>query len=593
DGLSDLIVGRISVSSVTDAQSVVQKILRFEERPLLGPWRGRTLLLSDNYFENRCEKLLKETVPPIFKRDHLQVRHYPMFTHQAFKKQGKNKKMAPSANRELIAQMNEGASLLEYFGHGGGCVIADEGWLIGADRDNSDVLKLDNRRRLPFVSILSCLTGLINYPTKPFNYSLSEELVRRPEQGAIAVYGPSGFGGAHDHEVLTRALNVALYQNPIPRLGDATTLTEGLYTLLKGSSVINHQFNYFGDPLTPGSLPSTEARLQCLPSTVNALQGGRLRLVGQTPGLLEGQGLLRVALPGNGGVLQSIPLRLSEGRFEANLDWPPGSPTGSIQIQGYFWNTALGRDALTSASFQSLIPEVALKPAGLRWDRAAGAIVLSATLENKTRLACADVGLTLTAEERRIERRTVKLEPLDRRLVHFRLKPEQLEGEARVELSVDYRSSAPLGAKPFEPRRGSRFLLLLDPLVAQPPSAVTPAIGLVAVDLTELPERIFPGAGSSRLPFKVLCDPWERLSELEVNLRAPVLSAQRLAVPEAVPAAGQWWSFDLPAVVPRDATRPFSLSVQRRWAAHPPKESTWTLEHPARGQLDLAINHLE
>jgi len=593
DGLSDLILGRISVRSVTDAHSVVQKILRFEERPLLGPWRCRTLLLSDNYFENRCEKLLKETVPPIFKREHLQVRQYPMFTHQAFKKQGKNKKMAPSANRELIALMNEGASLLEYFGHGGGCVIADEGWLIGADRHTSDVLKLDNRRRLPFVSILSCLTGLINYPLKPFNYSLSEELVRRPEQGAIAVYGPSGFGGAHDHEVLTQALNVNLYRDPVPRLGDATTLTEGLYTLLKDSSVINHQFNYFGDPLTHNSLPSTEARLECLPSIVNAMQGGRLRLVGQTPGLLEGRGLLRVALPGNGGVLQSIPVRLSEGRFEANLDWPPGSPTGDIQVQGYFWNTALGRDALTSASFRSLIPDVDLKPAGLHWDPAAGMIVLSATLENNTALPCADIGLTLVAQGRQVERRTLNLEPLDRRWVSFRLEPEPLEGEGRVELRVDYRSCAPLGAEPPEARPVCRFLLLWDPRVAQPPSAATPAVGLLALDLTALPERIYPGADSSRLPLRVMCVPWEELSELEVKLRAPILSSQKLAVPEAVPPAGQWWSFDLPAVVPREATQPFTLSLQRRWAAHPPKESTWTLEHPARGQLDLAINHLE
>ena len=98
--------------------------------------------------------------------------------------------------------MNSGASLFRYLGHGGGNVMAHEALFRASMRKDSDVHKLDNRRRLPFVPIYSCLTALFNYPMGPFRVCLSEDLLRRPEKGAIAVYGPSGKGNPQDHEYL-------------------------------------------------------------------------------------------------------------------------------------------------------------------------------------------------------------------------------------------------------------------------------------------------------------------------------------------------------------------------------------------------------
>ncbi len=587
DGLSDLIIGRMSVNSVTDAQSVVQKVLRFEGQPLLGPWRSRTMLLSDNHFEARCERLLRATVPPLFEREHLQVRNYPMFTHQSFKDRGKNKKMTASANRELVAQLNEGTGLMEYFGHGGGCVIADEGWLVGADRASSDVLKLDNRRRLPFVAILSCLTGLINYPNTPFNYSLAEELVRRPEQGAIAVYGPSGFGGAHDHEVLTRGLNVNLYRRPMSRLGDATTLTEGLFFLLKDTSGINQQFNYFGDPLTRNSVPSTEGRLDCFPRAVDALQGGFLRLEGETPVFDAGRGVLRIYHAQSGQPLQSIPVRLNGGRLEAELCWPPGAPQGAIWVQGYLWNADLRRDVLVSTSFRSEVPRVALELASVGWDSTAEAVVISATLENQSLLPSSPVELALTAGPRQLERRTLALEAQARRLLHFRLVPEWVEPCSPVELTARLAPSASWAFETPNLPQVLRLALALD----------TPLDGLekrvLAVDLSGTPEYVYLGRDSTPVPLQVTCSNWQGLSQLEARLIVSPDSVERWVLPAPVPLPRRWWRFELPVVLTESATEPLRLNLRRQWIHGPPRESTWALKHPIRSRSDLAVTHIE
>jgi len=587
DGLSDLIIGRISVASVTDAQSVVRKILRFEGNPLLGPWRSRAMLLSDNYFESRCEKILERTVPALFERDHLQVRNYPMFTNQRFKAQNKNKKLSVTAKRELVAQLNEGAGLMEYFGHGGGCVIADEGWFVGANRANSDVLKLDNRRRLPFVSILSCLTGLINFPTTPFNYSLSEELVRRPERGAIAVYGPSGFGGAQDHDVLTRALNLNLYDRPMTRLGDATTLTEGLYFLLKDSSSINQQFNYFGDPLTRNGIPSTNGHLECSPTAVNALQGGRLLLKGGTSAFDEGKGLLRVYHSGSRRLFESIPVQLNGGRVDAELYWPPGAPRGRIQVQGYFWNAARRQDLVISTSFLSEVPQVELSIGSIRWDSAAGAFVLPATLENKTVLPCPRVDLALASGSKVLERRTLELEPSATKSLDVHLLPPWLEKATLLKLSAKVGSSAPVDFEAPDSPQVIRFAVA--PYIV----GGTQERHLLTVDLSEIPEHIDLGQSRTNLPLGVSCSDWQALSQLEARLDAPGNPAKRLTLPDEAPSPGQWWRFSLPVEAVQSVTEVLSLTLRHRWVHGSTRESTWLLENPIPSGLDLALSHIE
>lgn len=585
-GLSDLIIGRISVSSPEDVQDIVRKILLYENQPLLGPWRARTIVLSDNHFESRCESIVTQSIPEKISRAHLELRRYMMSTNQRFRARGSNKKLTASGTRDLITRINEGYGLLQYFGHGGGSVIADEGWMIGTDRENSDVLKLDNRRRLPFVAILSCLTGLINYPIPPFNYSLSEELVRRPVQGAIGVYGPSGYGGAQDHDVLTRGLNRSLYTNRISRLGDAVNLAEGYFHLLKGSTFIIEQFNYFGDPLTRSWIPSQEGSLVCSPEVVNAARGDRLHLSASGLPFTEGKGILRIYHPAEKKLIYSQPVRLTEGRCEVELLWQPEAPQGTMLVQGYFWDPVSRQDAITSVRFQSVAPNLSLHLASVQWDQSLQSAVLNATLNNPSLLDLDAVEVTLTQGEVVIEQREVAVKSGAQLQLEFRIPETALEKLVIVDLEADFRKAFPFAPDASGMKKGIRLALVVD----------QPAEGrkeLLVADLTGSPEPVYSEETPGQLPLRIYSSAWSDLTHLEIGAGASFRHSQTFSRKDGENPEGKWWAVALPVSATDESGGLIELDLQRQWAGGVVRESTWTIPQPRILYREIALTHAE
>jgi len=585
DALSDLIIGRLGVGDATDARSVVKKILNFEQHPLQGPWRVRALMLSDNHFESRCERIVQDTVPPPFLGQHLQVRNYAMSTNQTFKRRGTNEKAAIQAKRELISLLNRGAASMEYFGHGGGIVMAHEGWFVATARADSDALKLDNRRRLPFVTILSCLTGIIHYPRAPLYYSLSEEITRQPDRGAIAVYGPSGYGGAHDHEMMTRNINRCLYHLPIERVGDLVTLTEGFYYLQKGTTHMPEQFNLFGDPLTRGLLPPVQGRLQCTPETVNARTGGRVRLTGEGVGFEHGQGLLMISAAESQRLLRTQPVRVMEGRFSTELVWPPDAPSGRMRVVGYFWDKDSGRDAAASSEFFSAEPVVRVSPAAIAWDSSTGEIVLSATLENASALLLPAVEARLAETGRMVAAGVQPLEPNTASRVELRFVPPSGRDDAWL-LHLEARWQPEAGWL-FESEEGAPSVPLA--IVCDQAGSVSEVRerNLLVLDLSGQPESVDSEDGSANLPLRIACSDGKSLTHLGLRLHSLESSSQQVDLSSL--QAGEWWKAELGVKVEKEETRPLQLAVEHRWSNGPVQTSTCALESPRWIPRDLSL----
>ncbi len=575
DALSDLIVGRLSVANEADCRTAVEKIVRFERHPLWGPWRARALMLTDNHFEERCQSILDEALPDPFERTHLQIRNYPMSTNQRFKAQGKLEKLAIEARRSLLPELNRGGAFTTYFGHGGGCVLAHEAWFLGLDREDTDVLKMANRRRLPFIPILSCLTGLFNYPRGGYHYCLSEELIRQPEQGAIAVMGPSGKGGAQDHEVMTRALKSCLFGNEMIRLGSAVTAAEGLFVLSRQSSHITEQFNYFGDPLSHSPVARQAGNLTPLPSVVNSLQGAKIEFQGQGFPFGQGRGLIRIYGPAR-DLVATLPIRLENNSFSVSWACPPGIASGTFSAVAYCWNSELGQDALTQCEIAVERPGLDLKWKSSVWNEGSAEAVLTVTLENRSKRfpIKAEARLLCNGEEAQGE--LVDLNPAEKRDLEFRIDPG-----TEVRLKV-------------EARLADEY-----PLVVQSRQDAQPILGEIHRQTSSSGSAEYLAVNrfsdSDRLAVRWMSSKEHAPDRFEARISSATEPLIALKEAGAFAAKSDWVPISLPAqpLLPDSSPAPLLVSISGKASSGMPIEASWSLEClPAPGS-DLALNHVE
>ncbi len=159
-----------------------------------------------------------------------------------------------AANTAAIRALSAGAGLVVYNGHSNHWQYAYTGenggsptWLLLTN----DVDSLTNDGK-PFIALaMTCYTS--QFPKPADAGTLDELLFRRPDGGAVAVWGPAGLTVVHGHDLLQRGFIQELWSKPSNtlRLGE---LTEAGYTelLTYGPSYLDalQTFLLLGDPLT-------------------------------------------------------------------------------------------------------------------------------------------------------------------------------------------------------------------------------------------------------------------------------------------------------------------------------------------------------
>ncbi|UCE07684.1 MAG: hypothetical protein JSW07_06535, partial [bacterium] len=190
DRLPDMFIGRLPVNSVEEAQAVVNKILEYEQHPEISDWRKRICLACGNgsFFEQSADYLYDVYIPRGFDVPRL-------YTNPKSKYFG--------STEEMVEIFNNGVSLLNFIGHGGGGVFFDaELFLL------EDVVLLNNAHRLPVMFSLTCFIGYFDNPWTP---SLGEELFRADGKGVIATFGSAGRAWLYGDYYLNNALFQSLF----------------------------------------------------------------------------------------------------------------------------------------------------------------------------------------------------------------------------------------------------------------------------------------------------------------------------------------------------------------------------------------------
>jgi len=221
-GLPKLAVGRLPVRTAAEANTVVSKIVGYEQPDATGVWTSEVLLVADHNdvfdFEAASAKVgalipATKTVQGIFLGQ----------TDFA------------TARGELLTTFNQGKVLVNYMGHGS--VDLWRGNLL----TSADAISLTNGLRLPVVITMDCLNGLFQDPRIE---SLAGALLKAKQGGAVAVWASSGLTEPDGQATMDQALVRLLYQGLT--LGEATVQAKAAVP----DGDVRRTWILFGDPAT-------------------------------------------------------------------------------------------------------------------------------------------------------------------------------------------------------------------------------------------------------------------------------------------------------------------------------------------------------
>ncbi|HET9940742.1 MAG TPA: C25 family cysteine peptidase [Candidatus Eisenbacteria bacterium] len=189
DLLLDLAVGRLPAGTTAEAQTLTAGKLRlYEESQDFDMWRARGILCADDAVQrDEIDPVGNEHVRQSERLDGL---HLPYPVERAkvylndFAFSDTTHQSKPAAREEFIAQINRGAWLTNYVGHGSDQVLADEQVFRSAD-----ATRLTNATRPSIFGYFSCTVGKFDEPS---GEGLGELLLTLPGGGAVASLAASG-----------------------------------------------------------------------------------------------------------------------------------------------------------------------------------------------------------------------------------------------------------------------------------------------------------------------------------------------------------------------------------------------------------------
>jgi hypothetical protein len=254
----DMIIGRLTVRTPEEFRSYFDKLVTYEHGDF-GFWNKRFVLLaddeilgSDDWTKPQFEDPLRQYHIPACEdmgalagpgMDLVKVylTDYPLLNVND--KQG--------ARDALFQQLDNGALLWVFFGHGAGFQLCHER-AMGID----DIPRLNNGHKNFFAYFGSCGVGRWE-DTK--NECIAEELVRKTD-GAIATVGATkGTSPLSNEDLCRRMLSVVF-------AGDSTA-GRAFYA---GSFVGDKLYHYFGDPALVLQLPLMDTATVTTPDTIRA-----------------------------------------------------------------------------------------------------------------------------------------------------------------------------------------------------------------------------------------------------------------------------------------------------------------------------------
>ena len=248
DPVADISISRVPVYQESQIEPVLAKSIHYMEEPNHEDyWHSNiTLAAGGNvgegaFFANQSENIRHTWIPDKFhvKRIYCNVTGLPAGYF--------------GNTTGLISNINDGSVYIQFMGHGGGYVWADYNLL-----NLYDIASFNNEN-YPLVASLSCYGSAFNFSGSS---CLGEELILRPNKGAIGHIGFTGYGYENADEDFAMKINQALFSINISNMGDIVDFTKARFYASWGNGVAGNALTsgcaLIGDPFIDLYIPTEE-----------------------------------------------------------------------------------------------------------------------------------------------------------------------------------------------------------------------------------------------------------------------------------------------------------------------------------------------
>jgi hypothetical protein len=265
-----LSLGRVPVNSIIEVENFIDKEIQYANSYAINSgdngWQTVLTFVADDeiaassvgeWFHMRdTEKISNSYVPNKFDVKKIYLVQYEI---QA----GGFARLKPQATEDLIAQINRGTLMINFFGHGN-----PDTWTHEQIFDKArDLHLINNSGKLPFWIAATCDWGRFD---DPGIVSMAEEMVLQKDRGGIGVVAASRPVYASSNRQFVEAFYQSLF-NSKSDLSHSKIVGYALLDALQGS--VNYQkFRLFGDPSLKIADPKNSIKIvQVEPDTLKAL----------------------------------------------------------------------------------------------------------------------------------------------------------------------------------------------------------------------------------------------------------------------------------------------------------------------------------
>ncbi len=252
----DVAVGRILADNVSLANAMVDKVINYSSKESYGNWRNNFVLISDDVDKNN-EEILEVNLDALGdeiaqQKPFVNVKKIHSDAYQQQTSAGG--KRYPEVNEAIKNNIELGAVIINYFGHGGEDGLAHE-FIYTKDMANN----LQNKNRYPCLVTLTCeLTKFDN----PLRVTAGELTYTNREGGAIALLTTTrsisiGTGVAFNEALASELFGFGTNEPNNP--AEALRMAKSQINSSERRVVF-----FIGDPAMPLSFPKKEIRLTTL-----------------------------------------------------------------------------------------------------------------------------------------------------------------------------------------------------------------------------------------------------------------------------------------------------------------------------------------
>ncbi|MFN7044992.1 MAG: type IX secretion system sortase PorU [Flavobacterium sp.] len=246
DGI-DVAVGRMLVSSVSQAREMVDKVLEYHDEQSYGRWRNNYVIYSDDA-DNTTDATLQfglDNLANVLTAQKPFVNVKKIHTDAYIQQVAAGGERYPEAKNDFLDALAQGALVFNYFGHGNEEALARERLFEKLDAQN-----LTNRYRYPLFITITCEFTRFDDPNR---FTGGEYMYWNKSGGSISLVATTRQIGVTTGFVMNNYLSEYLYafgSTNYPTISEALRLTK-----LATSSDNRRVVSYIGDPAIKLAIP--------------------------------------------------------------------------------------------------------------------------------------------------------------------------------------------------------------------------------------------------------------------------------------------------------------------------------------------------